>query len=90
MTDPGVGSPLIFTLALVLWASAPPLTAHALLVYPATSLGRLEHVVLGVAYSGSVLGLGLLPALVFDPAAQGCSQCPGSVVRDRGGRSSSS
>jgi signal transduction histidine kinase len=32
------------------------------------------------AYGSSLLLLGLLPALVFDPAAQGCSECPTNLV----------
>ena len=78
--NPGVGSPLVFTIGLVLYAAAPPLVAHALLIYPAASLGRLERAVLAVAYGGSLLALGLLPALVFDPAGQGCSQCPRNLL----------
>ena len=78
--NPGVGSPLVFTIGLVLYAAAPPLVAHALLVYPAASLRRVEQAVLAVAYGGSLLALGLLPALVFDPAGQGCSQCPRNLL----------
>ena len=50
--NPGVGSPLVFTIGLVLYAAAPPLVAHALLIYPAASLGRLEREVLALAYGG--------------------------------------
>ena len=45
--NPGVGSPLVFTIGLVLYAAAPPLIAHALLTYPAGPLGRLERAVVG-------------------------------------------
>ena len=31
-------------------------------------------------YSGALLFLGLLSALVFDPAQQGCSQCPANLL----------
>ncbi len=78
--NPGVGSPLVFTIGLVLYAAAPPLVAHALLLNPAASLGRLERAALAVAYGGSLLALGLLPALVFNPAGQGCSQCPRNLL----------
>ena len=40
----------------------------------------LERVGLVVAYGATVLLLGLAPALVFDPAAQGCSQCPANLL----------
>ena len=36
--NPGVGAPLVFTVGLVLYASAPPLLAHALLTYPGAAL----------------------------------------------------
>jgi hypothetical protein len=78
--NPGVGSPLVFTIGLVVYASAPPLIAHALLAYPARRLGHLERGVVAAAYLGSLLLLGLLPALVFDPAAQGCSECPANLA----------
>ena len=38
--------------------------------------GRLARAGLGLAYASTVLALGLLPALAFDPAAQGCAECP--------------
>ena len=78
--NPGVGSPLVFTVGLVLYAAAAPLLAHALLVYVSTSLRRLERVVVVAGYGGSGLALGLLPALAFDPVAQGCSQCPHNLL----------
>jgi signal transduction histidine kinase len=78
--NPGVGSSLVFTVGLVLYAAAAPLVAHALLVYVGTPLRRPERAVLAAAYGASVLVLGLLPALVFDPAAQGCSQCPNNLL----------
>ncbi len=78
--NPGIGSPVVFTIGLVLYAAAPPAVAHALLTYPAATLGRLEGTVIAVAYGGSLLALGLLSALVFNPAAQGCSECPRNLL----------
>jgi signal transduction histidine kinase len=85
--NPGVGSPLVFTIGLVLYAAAPPFVAHALLTYPARPLGRLERAVAAAAYGGSLLLLGLLPALVFDPSAQGCSECPRNLALVHGSAS---
>jgi signal transduction histidine kinase len=82
--NPGVASPFVFTIGLVLYAAAPPLIAHALLTYPAGRLVRIERAVVGAAYGGSLLLLGLLPALVFDPAAQGCSECPRNLALAHG------
>ena len=78
--SPGVASPVVFTVGLVLYAAAPPLIAHAVLAYPAGRRGRLVPTVVAAAYGGSLLLLGLLPALVFDPAAQGCSECPRNLL----------
>ena len=78
--NPGVGAPLVFTIGLVFYASAPPLLAHALLAFPALRSGWRERAVMAIAYGGSVLALGLLPALVFDPGGQGCSQCPRNLL----------
>ncbi len=42
---------------------------------------------MAVAYCGGLLVLGVLPALFFDPQAQGCNQCPRNLlaVSDRSG-----
>jgi signal transduction histidine kinase len=39
-----------------------------------------ERSAITAAYAGSLLTLGLLSALVYDPAAQGCSQCPKNLL----------
>ena len=78
--NPGVGSSLVFTVGLVFYAAAPPLIAHALLAYPRLRLGLAERAAVAAAYAGSLLALGLLSALVYDPAAQGCSQCPRNLL----------
>ena len=47
---------------------------------PAT-LVRLDRLVLAAAYAGAVLVLGLVPALVFDPAARGAArECPRNLL----------
>jgi signal transduction histidine kinase len=78
--NPGVGAPLVFTVGLVFYASAPPLVAHALLTFPGAALRVTRRAVMATAYAGSLLGVGLLPALVYDPGAQGCSQCPRNLL----------
>ena len=78
--NPGVGSPLVFTVGLVCYAAAPPFLTHALLVYPARRSRPPERAVAAAAYAGSLLALGLLAALVYNPAAQGCSQCPANLL----------
>jgi len=50
-------------------------------MYPGGQLRtQLERVAVAIAYGGAVLGLGLLPALFFRPAGQGCSRCPDNLV----------
>jgi signal transduction histidine kinase len=79
--NPGAGVALTFTVGLVFHAACPPLVGHAALVYPGGRLrSRLEQVALGIAYGGVVMALGILPALFFDPAGQGCSRCPDNLL----------
>jgi signal transduction histidine kinase len=79
--NPGAEVALAFTAGLVLHAACPPLVGHAALVYPGGQLrSRLEWVAVAIAYGGTVLALGLLPALFFDPAGQGCGQCPDNLL----------
>jgi signal transduction histidine kinase len=81
LNNPGVGSPVIFTVGLLVYAACPALVAHAALAHPGGQLaGRAERVGLSVAYASTILVLGLLPALVFEPTAQGCSQCPRNLL----------
>jgi signal transduction histidine kinase len=79
--NPGIGSSLAFTIGLCLYAACPPLAAHALLVYPGGLMGGIvPRATLVVAYCANLLLLGLLPALVFDPEAEGCGQCPANLL----------
>jgi signal transduction histidine kinase len=79
--NPGIDSALAFTVGLCLYVACPPLVAHAVLsTPPARRLSRVEAGSLITGYVAFVLGLGLLPALFFDPAANGCAQCPANLV----------
>ena len=84
-SNPAAGS-VVFTTGLVLYAAAPPLVAHADARLPRRP-GRLVAGRLGLAlgYAGSVLVLGLLAAAVFDPASEGCAQCPRNLLLAGGG-----
>ena len=78
---PGASSSVVFTVGLVFGAVCPALVAHAALAYPNGRLAsRPERGAVGVAYVGTVGLLGFGPALVFDPAAQGCGQCSDNLV----------
>jgi signal transduction histidine kinase len=86
--NPAAGSALVFTVGLVLYSAAAPLVAHAMLAYPD---GRVawwpSRLGLALGYAGSVLVLGLLAAAVFDPASEGCAQCPRNLLLVGGGSS---
>src|SRR5262249_55407126 len=86
--NPGAGSAFVFTIGLVLYAAAAPLVAHAMLAYPDGRVGWWPgRLGLALGYAGSVLVLGLLAAAVFDPAAEGCAQCPRNLLLADGGSS---
>ena len=74
--NPGIGSSVGFAVGLVAYAAAPPLIAHAALVYPNRRLPRLERLVLAIAYVNALVVLGLGTAVVFDPASAPCTECP--------------
>ncbi len=79
--NPGTGSSLVFTIGLLGYAACPPLVAHAVLSYPGGHLSsRFEAVAVVAAYAGSLAVLGFGPALVFEPADQGCAQCATNLV----------
>ena len=81
LNNPAAGSPVLFTIGLVGYAACPAFVAHAALAYPDGRVGsRLERAGLVLAYASTCLAVGLLPALAFDPAAQGCSDCPRNLV----------
>src|SRR5262245_14584152 len=86
--NPAAGSAFVFTIGLVLYAAAAPLVAHAMLAYPDGRVGWWPgRLGLALGYAGSVLVLGLLAAAVFDPAAEGCAQCPRNLLLVGGGSS---
>ena len=75
--NPGVGSALVFTIGLVLFAACPPLVAWAILAYPTGRLGTsASRIAVVVSFAAGVVVLGFRSALFFDPTAAGCSQCP--------------
>src|SRR5262249_20940764 len=79
--NPATGSAVIFTIGLVLYAAAAPLVAHAMLGYPDGRVGWWPgRLGLALGYAGSVLVLGLFAAAAFNPAAQGCAQCPRNLL----------
>ena len=81
LNNPAIGSPVLFTIGLLTYAACPAFVAHAALAYPDGRVGgSLERAGLLLAYVSTILVLGLLPALAFDPAAQGCTECPSNLL----------
>jgi signal transduction histidine kinase len=72
--SPGAGA--AFTIGLVLFAAWPPLLAHAALRYRARSLSPPAIALLALGYANSLLVLGVVSALFFDPVEHGCLACP--------------
>jgi len=86
--SPAAGSAIVFSAGLVLYAAAPPLVAHAMLAYPDGRVGWWPgRLGLALGYAGSVLVLGLLASAVFNPAAEGCAQCPRNLLLAGGSHS---
>jgi signal transduction histidine kinase len=78
--NPSIGYALGFAIGLTLYAAAPPLIAHAALVFPGSRLSsRIDGLVLAAAYVGAIVVLGLAPALFLDPKAT-CTQCPSNLL----------
>jgi signal transduction histidine kinase len=76
---PGAGP--AFTAGLILYAAWPSLLAAAALRgLDERPLDRPAAVLLTVAFAAGVGLLGLASAAVFDPAAQGCAQCPTNLL----------
>ena len=79
--NPEIGSSVAFTAGLLLSAACAPLVAHAALAYPGGRLrSPIERVTIAVAYVASIVLVGVLPALLFDPADAGCAECPSNLV----------
>jgi signal transduction histidine kinase len=78
--NPGIGSGAGFAVGLSLSVLSAPLVVHAALCYPSRRLTRTERVVVGSSYLAGAGLLGLLPTVVFDPARQGCSECPANPL----------
>jgi len=78
--NPAIGSATAFTVGLVFGWLAPAVVAHALLAFRAERLGRVDVVLVALAYSAFGVGLGLVPALTFDAAGNGCAFCPPDLV----------
>jgi signal transduction histidine kinase len=79
--NPDIGAGVVFTIGLATYAACPALVAHAALAYPGGRLtSAAERCAVGAAYAGSLVVLGVAPALFFDPSRQGCAECPSNYL----------
>jgi signal transduction histidine kinase len=80
-SNPGSGSAVAFTIGLLLGSLTPAAVGHLLLAYPDARFGSGVRRLIGSAgYATGLLGIGLIPALLFVPAAAGCGQCPANLL----------
>jgi signal transduction histidine kinase len=77
---PGTRPALAFSAGLVLAWATPTLVGHLALVYPGRPTTRLVRALRNAGYLSAIVGLGLLPALVFDPVETGCGECSTNLV----------
>jgi signal transduction histidine kinase len=82
LATPGARGAVTFTLGLAVYAAAPALMGHALLVGAGDGLrGRPDRLAVVTLYAALAGLAGLLPALLSDPAAAGCGDCPANLLR---------
>lgn len=80
-SNPGSGSAIAFTIGLVLGSLTPAAVAHLLLSYPNARLGTVvRRAIASGGYAIGLLGIGLVPTVLFVPAAGGCAMCPANVA----------
>jgi signal transduction histidine kinase len=80
-SDPTVGVDAAFTLGLGFAWLYLPLVGHTLLsVEGAMRAGWRRAALIAAGYGIAILGLGLIPAMAFDPQASGCGFCPANLI----------
>ncbi len=79
--NPAIDSALAFTFGVALGVACPALIAHAMLLHLGDRFASVfDRPVVVFAYVANVLVLGVLPALLSDPRANGCAECPGDLL----------
>jgi signal transduction histidine kinase len=80
LSVPGTRPGLAFTAGLVLASAAPPLVGHHALVYPGRPTTPRVRLLRDAGYLSAVVGLGVLPTVVFHPVEAGCGQCSTNLL----------
>ena len=79
--NPAVGSSVVFAIGLIGYAACPAfVTDGTLAAARRERRPAVDRAVVGMAYLGSLVVLGLAPVLFFEPRAQGCSDCAANLV----------
>ena len=79
--NPAVASPIGFTAGLLLYATCPALVLHVVMAYPTGRLhSNLDRLVVVAGYLVTVVVIGLIPTLYFNPVLQGCATCPDNLA----------
>jgi signal transduction histidine kinase len=79
-SDPAIGSAILFTIGLASAWAYPAIVGHALFAISGSSRPRRNRGFIAAGYAISVIGLGLIPAVGFDPRATACSFCPQNLL----------
>jgi signal transduction histidine kinase len=75
---PRAGGDVLFTVGIAAALAAPGLAGAAALTYVAP---RRPDAYVAIAAAGAgVLAAGVVPALLFDPVAEGCFECPRNLI----------
>lgn len=77
--SPGTGSPVLFTVGLVLAAAWPAIVAHMALGYRTRSLDQGARVAVLLGYVVCIGMIGLVPALLGTPGGL-CAVCPSNLM----------
>jgi signal transduction histidine kinase len=87
-SNPQTPAALLFTLGLAGFLACLPIVIHIGLAYPSGHVRRrYEQVVVALAYAGAIVLVGVVPTVVSDPRAGGCTQCPSNLLLIHGNAS---
>jgi len=87
-SNPQTPAALLFTLGLAGFLACSPVVVHIGLAYPRGHITRrYEQAVVALGYTGAIVLVGIVPAVVFDPRAGGCTQCPSNLLLIHGSAS---
>jgi signal transduction histidine kinase len=78
--NPAAAPAVAFTTGLLLYGVTSPTLVQGVLSYPSGRSTIPLRALMIAGWAVTLLGLGLLPAMLADPAASGCRDCPEDLV----------